>query len=297
MIIKKGNSPRFGLVIGITDHNAKSPFSAPYSYPVSLYANTGISDYDNALVVLNQYCKDEGIHSLRFVFPPVIYDQSQLTAWISACYRHGYKLLNMDINYTLDLKKLNIDNYEQIIPKKSRSHLRKAMKSDMTIKECETEKDLREAYDIIKANHDAKGRPTWMSFEEIRNTVKLTDHAAFIAVLREQKIASMIYYSINDRIAQCIYSGLIPGYENSGAMNYLSWYAIRYYGNKGYSLIDRAIATEDSIPNYGLCDFKESIGGERSLKFSFIRSFGDGGGYSCSISVIYSLYREMEAVA
>ncbi|SET57886.1 hypothetical protein SAMN04487771_10263 [[Clostridium] aminophilum] len=273
LIIKKGNSNRFGMIIGVKDSAGKCPFSAPYSFPVALNSNNGVSDYDSAIQAIDNFCRGEGIKNLRFTLPPLTYDEHHLAAWVSSFYRHGYRMVNMDINYILDLKKLNVDNYEQIITKKSRSHLRKAIKSGMSVCNCLTEDELREAYNIIKINHDSKGRPTWMTFEQIYETMKLTEYAAFIAILNGENIASMIYYSIDNRVAQCIYSGLIPGYENSGAMNFLSWHAIRYFGNKGYSIIDRAIATEDSIPNYGLCDFKESIGGERSLKFTFDKSF------------------------
>ena len=56
-------------------------------------------------------------------------------------------------------------------------------------------------------------------------------------------------------------------------MNYLSWYAIKYFGDKGYKYIDRATTGTNSIPNYGLGDFKESIGGKRCLKYAFKKTF------------------------
>lgn len=269
LIIKKDQSPRFGVILGKVGEEGQCPFSAPYSYPVEIKPGQGVSNYDEALETLENFCNEENIKSLKITFPPLFYDENQLSAWISALYRGGYQINSMDINYALDLKKLNQDNYEQLIGLKARKHLRKAFKTGISVSVCETETEFAEAYEIVKLNHDAKGRPTRMTFEQLLDTVALTDYKAFIAKLNEKSIASMIYYRINKKVIQCIYSGLLPGYENSGAMNYLSWYAIKYFGDAGYDTIDRATATEDSVPNYGLCDFKESIGCTRSLKYTF----------------------------
>ena len=269
LVTKKGNSPRFGVIIGKCGGVGRSPFSAPYAYPVTIRNDAGVQDFDDALASIEEYCLREGIRELRFVFPPFLYDEDVLSAWASSMYRAGYRLSNVDINYTLDLCKLNTAEYPQMLGKKARSHLRKAMNSGIDVIRCKNDEDYKEAYDIIVENHTLKDRPTHMTYEQVKNTFKLVYHEAFIARLNGKPIASMIYYEITKEIVQCIYSGYLLEYSNSGVMNYLSWYAIRFFGDKGYKYIDRAIATEDSMPNYGLCDFKESVGCERSLKFSF----------------------------
>lgn len=43
--------------------------------------------------------------------------------------------------------------------------------------------------------------------------------------------------------------------------NFLGW--LKY--------LDIGPSTENSIPNYGLCDFKESIGCRRSLKYTMVK--------------------------
>lgn len=271
LLFKKGNALRFGLILGIKDCVAKSPFSAPYAYPVVIGASARVETFDEAMESLEDYCAENEISELRFIFPPFLYDEDVLSAWMSSMYRRGFELLNVDINYTLDLRVLNNENYQQIISKKSRSHLKKAMASGIEIFRCAENADIKEAYDIILENHTVKGRPTHMTLEQIKDTFNLVSHEVFLARLNGKGIASMIYYEVSKEIVQCIYSGYLPDFSNSGVMNYLAWYAIQYYGNKGFKYIDRATATEDSIPNYGLCDFKESIGGKRSLKCSFIK--------------------------
>jgi len=276
LLFKKGNSPRFGLILGIKDGVAKSPFSAPYAYPVVIGASARVEAFDEALEALEKYCEQQGIKELRFTFPPFIYDEDILSVWTSALYRRDFTPLNIDINYTLDLNALNNANYQMMISKKGRSHLRKAIASGIEIIRCDSEEDIEVAYKIILENHTVKDRPTHMTLEELKGTFNLVRHDVFLAKLNDTMIASMIYYEVSKEIVQCIYSGYLLEYSNSGVMNYLSWYAIQYYGNKGFKYIDRAIATENSIPNYGLCDFKESVGGKRSLKYSFKKSLGGG---------------------
>ena len=53
------------------------------------------------------------------------------------------------------------------------------------------------------------------------------------------------------------------------AINFLAYQLIQYYTKKGIKILDIGISTEDGIPNYGLCDFKESIGCFLSSKIIF----------------------------
>ena len=272
LVIMKAHSPRFGLILGIKDGVAKCPFSAPYAYPVIIGANAHMEAFDQAIIAIERYCAVQSIHEIRFVFPPFIYDEDTLSAWVSAMYRVGYKPSNIDMNYTLYLKELNVENYDHLITRKARSHLRKAISSGIEIIKCSNDSELSEAYDIIYENHTVKGRPTHMTLEQLKETFALVRHDAFVARFNGKGIAAMIYYEITKEIVQCIYSGYILDYSDSGVMNYLTWYAIKYYGDQGYRIIDRATATENSIPNYGLCDFKESVGAKRSLKYSFYKT-------------------------
>ena len=43
------------------------------------------------------------------------------------------------------------------------------------------------------------------------------------------------------------------------------------YKEKGISLIDIGTSTVDGVPNFGLCDFKESIGCNCSPKINFVK--------------------------
>lgn len=271
LVFYREQSARFGLIAGKKGDQFLTPFSAPYSYPVSIIDESKIETIDEALLTFEEYAVGNGVKGIRFIFPPLFYDEHLLSGWINAFYRNNYKVVNLDINYALNLKKLNVDeeSYGDLITQKGRKGLRRAERSGLEVVKCETEEDYREAYSIIQIGHESKGFPVKLSFEQLMRTMELVDHDAFIVRKDGKSIVGEILYRVNNSIVQGIYTGTHPDYLNYNGMNLLTYYTIRYYGDKGYGILDKAISTEDSVPNYGLCNFKESVGCERSLKYTF----------------------------
>jgi hypothetical protein len=278
LIFMRENSARFGLIAGRVGNEMRTPFSAPYSYPVAIIGESKQETIDAALEIFEEYCIEEGIESIRFIFPPLFYDEHQLSGWVSAFYRKQYQFDNIDLNFALDLRKLNVDEetYGQLITQKGRKGLRRARRSGLEIIHCETEEEYREAYRIVEIGHDAKGFPTQLSFDQLMSTLSLVGHDAFIVRKSDVGIVSEFLYRINSRIVQGIYTGTHPDYMECNGMNLLTYYTIGYYAEQGFEILDKATAGKDSIPNYGLCNFKESVGCERSLKYTFRKELKKG---------------------
>ena len=278
LILMRENSARFGLIAGKTGNEMRTPFSAPYAYPISIIDESKQETIDIALSVFEDYCCEQDISSIRFIFPPLFYNEHLLSGWVSAFYRSDYKVTNLDVNYALNLKKLYGDGieYSPMIPQKGRKGLNRAQRANLEIVKCESHEDYKAAYDIIQIGHESKGFPVKLSFEQLMNTLKLVKHDAFIVKKDGVGIVAEVLYRINDRIVQGIYTGTHPDYTNCNGMNMLTYHTIQYYGFQGYEILDKAIATEDSEPNYGLCNFKESVGCERSLKYTFRKELRKG---------------------
>lgn len=275
LVIKRGESARFGVIIGRLGSIAKIPFSAPYSYPVAIRTDNKVEDYDAALDCLEEYLENIGVQELYVTFPPLYYDEHVLTAWISAFYRKGYQVPKLDLSYSLDLQKLNTDEktYGEIITQKGRKSLRRALKNNLSIKRCETDEEYKEAYELVKMGHELKGYGVSLPFERLRETLNYVAHDAFIVRQGSQGVVGEFLYRINNSIVHALYAGTNPTYLDVGGMNVLTYYTIRYYGNLGYKFINKEAASTDSVPLYGLCNFKESVGGQRNLKFSFRKKF------------------------
>ena len=63
-------------------------------------------------------------------------------------------------------------------------------------------------------------------------------------------------------------------YSNLRPMNFLSYSIFKFYKDLGIRYIDVGPSTENSIPNYGLCEFKESIGCQIFPKYTLEKEIG-----------------------
>lgn len=70
-----------------------------------------------------------------------------------------------------------------------------------------------------------------------------------------------------------IYWGDIDGYSEERPMNLLAENVYEFYQQKGIHVLDIGPSTENGVPNYGLCDFKESIGCQCSSKYTLKKFF------------------------
>jgi hypothetical protein len=61
----------------------------------------------------------------------------------------------------------------------------------------------------------------------------------------------------------------LPENKELRAMNFLSAEIFKSYKQRLKKYVHIGISTEDSIPNYGLCEFKESIGCNTTPKYTF----------------------------
>lgn len=273
IILKQEESSRFAFAFGVCDNMARFPFSAPFALPVEIKKEQSVVRYDEALFCLEQYCRDKCISSLRIIFPPMFYASESITAWINSMYRDGYVSKNIDINYAIDLQKMFASDYDRKIQYKGRKNLHIAQKQNLDLIYCETQNAIEKAYDIILQNRTSKGYPLRMSLKQVLSTIKIVPHDVFIVRKDSECIAAALVYTVADKIAQVIYWGDSPGHETCKSINFLAYELIQYYGKRQYRWLDIGPSTENSIPNYGLCDFKESIGCQRSLKFTMEKTF------------------------
>lgn len=140
--------------------------------------------------------------------------------------------------------------------------------------ECDSQDSKRIAYEIIAENRQAKGYPLRMTFKQIYDTMQTVDSKVFIVKnALSEYIASAFVYHVNNSIAQVIYWGDKPGNSQYKSINFIAYRLLQYYHGLKFKYLDIGPSTENSIPNFGLCDFKESILCSRSLKFSLQKDY------------------------
>lgn len=109
-----------------------------------------------------------------------------------------------------------------------------------------------------------------MSYQDIIDTIKVVMADFFIVKSPDgAAIASALVYRTTGDKVQVIYWGNLPDTDHLKPMNFLACKIFDYYNKAGKRFFDIGPSTEFSIPNFGLCDFKQSIGCSASTKFTF----------------------------
>lgn len=112
-----------------------------------------------------------------------------------------------------------------------------------------------------------------MSWEQVQETIQITEHDIFLLNKKGKDVAAAIVFCVNKDVYQVIYWGDIDGYSEERPMNLLAENVYEFYQQKGIQVLDIGPSTENGVPNYGLRDFKESIGVSVLIKVYFKKIF------------------------
>lgn len=266
-LLLKDNKYRFSLCVGESENNFLIPFSAPFASFVPLKKSWKLSEIYDAVVAFDEFAKQENIKKILFTLSPSIYDTTLVSSVQNALIQNGYKVKTQELNYSLKLNK-EVEDYKKNLPSNGRKNLNIALKNkNIKILHCENINQKSQAYYIIAINRKYKGYPLRMTWEQIKNTIELVPHNFFILENENKAIASAIVFHVTNEIAQVIYWGNIPNSSEFKPMNYLAYYLMDFYRDKGFKYLDIGPSTENGMPNFGLCDFKQSIGCDVSAKF------------------------------
>lgn len=270
VITYKGESPRFGCIFGKREDQWLCPFSAPFGYMEPLKRHQTVKNFEDALKAMEAVAIDDGCAEMSMTLPPAFYDSDVINTWYAIMVNSGWKERFIDISFALNIEYLK-NEYISKIQYNARKNYHIALKSGLRLRECKTPEDEIKAYNIIKTNRESKGYPLRMSKEQVLDTIRIVPASMYIVSDSTSDIASSLVYDVAYNIAQVIYWGDIPGCQDKKAINYLSHELLNLYADRGFTYLDIGTSTEKGIPNYGLCDFKDSIGCERTAKFQMYK--------------------------
>lgn len=267
-LLFKEHKIRLGIIGGLKNKTFKSSFSAPFGGFSYIDSHIRISFVDSALDLLIDWCKQHELECLNITLPPSIYNQSFITKQVNSLYRKNFDFAKVELNYVFYAKNLN-ENYIQNLNRKTRANLKQAFKQNLRFYHCENQSENKQAYDVIREHKKTQGYPIKLSWKDVVNTTAFINADFFLLYnMEEIPIASAIVFYVSAAIVQIIYWGDIRKYSNLRPMNYLSYKIFEYYKNQGIKVIDLGPSSENSIPNYGLCNFKEGIGCDITTKFN-----------------------------
>ncbi len=266
-LLFKDSKIRLGIIFGVRNNILTSPFSAPFGGFEATSPDLKLQQVDTALQVLHLWAKSKNFEGIKIVFPAFFYNSNLLNKICNCLIRASYDRTNVDLNYQFLTSKFG-DNYVNEIWYNAQKNLKRSQKANLTFEKLDS-KNGKQAYDIIVKNRSERNFPLRMSWEQIIETARIIDIDYFLVKKENISIGSAVVFHITADIVQVVYWGDLPQYSDSKTMNFLSYHVFQYYKNHEIEIIDIGPSTENSIPNYGLCEFKESIGCDILIKTEF----------------------------
>lgn len=268
-LLFKESRYRLGIIGGIIDGHFYSPFSAPFGGFSLVSGDVRLQYIDDAIRLLKVWIRDQGLYAATIILPPYIYDHKFIAKQINCLWRSGFKVSVIDLNFSFDLCHFD-DMYPERIWYNAKKNLRIAFTSDLMFVKSTCREDDLLAYEIIRKNREGRGYPLKLSWDNVDDTSKIIAVDFFIVRNTQLAIASAIVFHISESVVQVVYWGDLGEYSNLKPMNFLSYKILDYYKNLGIKTVDIGPASEKSVPNYGLAEFKESIGCKIEPKFTLV---------------------------
>lgn len=252
---------QIGISLGIAGREWKSPFSAPFGGFTMLQGNDpGMKQVDELMDAFVAYAIQNKVEKCSITFPPIFYNPSLISKVQSACFSVGFKQTAFEINAAINLKGESLDS---LLDKYSRNATR-AYRYHMSLPHvCQKHTDvsgMMKAFEMIKKNRASKGYGLSMDDERFYQTIQTVPVEAFVLSSGGTDLASAVVFLHQNRIAQVVYWGDVPNPFEKSVMSTLNFHLQKEYLARNFDWIDIGTSMIDGHPNYGLCDFKDSIG-------------------------------------
>ena len=208
---------------------------------------------------LSSYCVENNFSAIRITQPPLIYSR-RISQYMDFAFRKaGYHYLRREVSSILFLENSVKENLAKF-KSSHRTAVRKAEKSGIIIRQTE---DYENFYKILKKNlsirHDVS--PTH-SLSELLNLKELFPNKInlFGAYLKNEMIAGVINFVVNDRIVLAFYISHKKQYQELRPINLLFYKIFDWAICNNFKVFDFGIFTVHEKPNMGLARFKENFG-------------------------------------
>jgi hypothetical protein len=269
-LLFKDSKTRLGIVFGLRDKVLLSPFSAPYGGFENVNSDIKLYQIDAALEALFQWSTSKGFVGLR-ILPPSSFYTPDFSAKMTNClFRAGFTTQNIELNYYFHTNNFT-DSYSQTIWYNAKKNLNKSLSFGLTFEKLPAEHGSI-AHSIIVQNRSERGFPMRLTWEQLEATSAVIAVDYFLVKSADNTIASAIIYHVAPAIVRVVYWGDLPQYSDFKTMNFLSYNVFKYYKEQGIKTIDIGHSTVDSVPNNGLCEFKEGIGCSIDLLNEYYKS-------------------------
>ena len=270
-LLFRDNKFRLGIIGGLSENVLFSPFSAPFGGFSYTTRDLRIQYLEEAIDQLSEWASLKHLDGIGITLPSIFYETNFITKQINALWRKGFLISKIELNHSFNLSNFDRQPHEYLWHN-ARKNLRIALNSGIQFVICTTDEEKEKAYDIISINRRLRGHQLKMTWSQVLATTKVLDADFFLAISElNEPIASAIVFHVTDLIVQVIYWGDNGNFHEIRPMNFLAFKIFEYYKAKNFEIVDIGYSSENSVPNYGLCEFKESIGCQAYPKYSLFK--------------------------
>lgn len=274
------NKVRLGVILGKQGVEWFSPFSASYGGLSASKYSVNIEFIEQAVLLLCEFVQERGGQKFQVILPPAFYADNFINGQLNVLWRKGFAVEQMDLNQSYHLVNCKTDIVDALqltndsSLRMARKNLNTAKRNNLTFKVASSYLDKKKAYELIKLSREFYKIPLHLSWQAIEETIRLVKHDFFIVSNGTEEIAAAVVFRVTEAIAQIIYWGDHPEYRSLRPMNLLAPSIFEFYRRERFEIVDIGISTEQSQPNYGLYNFKASLGCTTTPKYTFVKHFG-----------------------
>ena len=257
-LLFKDTKYRLGITLGLRNAILVSPFSASFGGFEFVNADIKLYQIDLAIQALFEWATRKEIDGIKIIPPPTFYSSDFFAKMSNCFFRAGFETKNVEVNYHFETKNLN-ESYLQNIWYNAKKNLKKALSNQLTFTKLHPE-EAHKAYAVIAQNRKERGFPLRLSLEQLQETSTIIPIDYFLVTDASNDVAAAIVFHLSKTVVRVVYWGDLPQFSDYKTMNYLSFSIFQYYKDLNIPFIDIGHSTVESVPNHGLCEFKESIG-------------------------------------
>lgn len=219
----------------------------------------------DSILFFEEFAKSKRkIDAINFTLPPIFYNSAQSTL-VNILLRLNYKIINNELNH---YSVLNKSPLRSEMNKTFKKKLNRLLKNDL---EFSISSNITESYDLLKINRENRGVKISMSLEKlVEMKKKLNENVLFFDLKSELGLlASSVCISINKSVLYVLYWGHNKEYDHLSPVILLANKIHEFSQNNGYEIMDIGTSSLNGKIDEGLKKFKDSLGFENGLKFTF----------------------------
>ncbi|MGB3618400.1 MAG: GNAT family N-acetyltransferase [Catalinimonas sp.] len=227
---------------------------------------------DELLAQADVPARERGWRAIEIKAPPHCFEPRQQSLLATLLHAHGYRQTQADLTYYLPLR--GDVPFENRLHDTARKRRRRAAEMPFVVTE-EPTADLAEVHAMIAATRHRKGYPVTMTAEQLTRAVRtLPEHYRVWTARREGALVAVAcVVVVRHDLLYTLYVGDEDAHRRWSPVTLL-YEALYDWGRAGgYRFLDFGIGTDASVPNWGLMQFKRSLGGVPALKSTYRKEY------------------------